>query len=606
MELLSSTILNFKHSLSSSRIQLSRSSLQLKNNITYPQKLTFPSRQFLISLPPTQRVPSQLSVSASSVATTPTVKDKLPADIEVEEIQEPNSRVRISVSVPPVVCEDCYKRVLAEFTKRAKVTGSLVFAPIEILLVKEEEKGEEMGEGPRVYACVVPSSEVPGFRPGKKVPENILISHVGKQNVRKATIESILKRTIPHAMSSVEGRALKDSVHIITKFSEMEESFASPVDFLRDVGDNIVPPQLGTTSGYGKLRSRIQSLKTGMPHQYDVMVDVAPELKWIPENGYRNLKIIVEMDNFIDAQTACEAEIKRRHKALGALRIVTDRGLQVGDVAILDISTTKIKEDESDGEKIPSAESNGFQLDTEEVDSLPPGFLDSLLGIQSGQTKSFSLVFPDSWRQENLRGVPALFTVDCKELFYRDLPVLDDSLAEKFLPGCSTLSQVRESILLKCKEVEETAKEQATDNAILDQLCKMIDVEIPTTLFEEQGRQLYGAQLLQIQANMKISEEQLSYISSPKAVNEFLEVQRENITNAVKQNLAVTDIFKRENLEYPTEVLVKEIENSIAEFKRNKQEYDEERVKDQVEEILEGAKVLEWLREHAEVQYITR
>lgn len=45
--------------------------------------------------------------------------------------------------------------------------------------------------------------QVPGFRPGKNVPESILVSYVGKQNVLKATVESILKRTLPHAMSSV-------------------------------------------------------------------------------------------------------------------------------------------------------------------------------------------------------------------------------------------------------------------------------------------------------------------------------------------------------------------------------------------------------------------
>ena len=48
---------------------------------------------------------------------------------------------------------------------------------------------------------------------------------------------------------------------------------------------------------------------------------------------------------------------------------------------------------------------------------------------------------------------------------------------------------------------------------------------------------------------MKLNEEQLAILSSPKAVNEYLENQRENITNAIKQNLAVGDIFKRENLQ---------------------------------------------------------
>lgn len=58
---------------------------------------------------------------------------------------------------------------------------------------------------------------------------------------------------------------------------------------------------------------------------------MAPEVKWIPENGYQNLKIVVEIDKEIDAQTAAEQELRRRHKALGALKIVTERGLEVNE-----------------------------------------------------------------------------------------------------------------------------------------------------------------------------------------------------------------------------------------------------------------------------------
>ncbi|KAK7822423.1 trigger factor-like protein tig [Quercus suber] len=438
-------------------------------------KLPSPSRQFHLLQLQSPPNPSRFTASASSSVAAGNEKDQLPADIEVKETQEPNCSVRLSVQVPPAVCDDCYSRVLNEFMKQAKV---------------------------------------PGFRPGKEVPESILISYVGKKNVQKATVESILKRTLPHAMSSVCGK-------------------------------------------------------------YDVIVDVAPQVKWIPENGYKNLKIVVEIDSDIDASRASEQELRRRHKSLGSMRIVTDRGLQIGDVAVLDISATTVDQDESNVQKIPSAESKGFHFDTEDGGKVLPGFLDSIIGIKRGEAKSFQLVFPESWKQENLRGVHAQFTV-------------------------------KESLFQRCLEVEQTAREQATDNVILDQLQKMVEADIPQSLFEEQGRQLYGAQLLQIQANMKLNEQQLASLSSPKAVNEYLENQKDNILNVIKQNLAVGDIYKRENLQFSTDELVKEVGNSIAEFKRQKQEYDEERVREQVQEILEGAKVLEWLREHAEIQYITR
>lgn len=55
---------------------------------------------------------------------------------------------------------------------------------------------------------------------------------------------------------------------------------------------------------------------------------------------------------------------------------------------------------------------------------------------------------------------------------------------------------------------------------------------------------------------MKLNEQQLAALSSPKAVKEFLENQRENITNVIKQNLAVGDIFKRENLQVRMRLLL--------------------------------------------------
>ncbi|XP_038975916.1 trigger factor-like protein TIG, Chloroplastic isoform X1 [Phoenix dactylifera] len=488
------------------------------------------------SFPRVSSSPSQNSrpfvVSANAVAVQHAEKDRFPADVRVTETKEPRSSVRLSVEVPPAVCQECYRKVLDEFAKRSKV---------------------------------------PGFRPGKKIPENILVNYIGRQNIQQAAIEAILKKTLPQAMSSVEGRALKDSVRIATKFSEMYDTFS-----LQDV-----------------LR-------------YDVVVDVAPEIKWLSENKYKNMKIIVEIDDIINAQIASEIELRRRHKALGSLRIVTDRGLQIGDLVVLDIFATTLKRDESKGEKIPSAERKDFHLDTEESDNLLPGFLGSIIGIQQGETRSFPLQFPESWGQENVRGVHAQFTVECKELFYRDLPELDDSLAEKLLPGCNTLSQVREKILQRCREMEQTALEQATDNAILDQLSKIVEVDIPQSLFEEQGRQLYGAKLLQLQAGRKLNEHQVASLSSEKAVNEYLEYERESITHLIKQMLAVGEIFKGENLQYPTEELVKEVENSVAEFKRHNQEYDEERIREQVQDVLEGAKVLEWLRENADIQYVNR
>lgn len=66
----------------------------------------------------------------------------------------------------------------------------------------------------------VPCTQVPGFRPGKKIPENILINYIGKQYVQQAAVESILKRTLPHAMSSV-CNTVSNNFHFCTLIKQL-------------------------------------------------------------------------------------------------------------------------------------------------------------------------------------------------------------------------------------------------------------------------------------------------------------------------------------------------------------------------------------------------
>ncbi|XP_059073473.1 uncharacterized protein LOC131045104 [Cryptomeria japonica] len=208
--------------------------------------------------------------------------------IQITEIKEPNGRVRINVKVPPSICKESYEEVLTVLRKE---------------------------------------TQIPGFRRGEKIPDNVLINYVGKEKIKTAAIEAVLNRTLPEAMSSVKDRALKDSEHIETKFNALQAAF-SPSSFL----------------------------------SYDVAVDLAPEVKWISPKAYKNLKVVVKVESDVAIEKAAEAELKSRHKDLGSLKIVQDRGTQIGDVVVLDISATRINEDGTDGDKLSFTEQKGKLL----------------------------------------------------------------------------------------------------------------------------------------------------------------------------------------------------------------------------------------------------
>ncbi|CAM6089073.1 unnamed protein product [Calypogeia fissa] len=477
-------------------------------------------------------VASAVAGTDADVATSSTTTTTSVLGLEVMESLHPNSRVRLSVTVPATVCKDIYNDVIKEFSKKAKV---------------------------------------PGFRPGKRIPESVLVNYIGPQQVRASAVEAILKKSLPEALSSVAGRALKESEHIISKFQDLEASFSSDA-----------------------------------PLSYLVAVDVAPEVKWKSENAYKNLKVKVELDPTPTPEEAADAEYKSRVKGLGSLQVAPDRGLEIGDVAIIDISANRLNPDGTEGEKVLSAEQKGFQLDTEDFANFIPGFVEALLNIRREGTRSFDLVFPQTWQQAPLRGIQARFTGYCKEIFTRNLPELDDTFAPKLIEGLTTLDQVKEVLLEKHRINIEHAKVRQTQLAVTEELSKVVEIEVPNSLLEEQGRQMYGAKLLEMQTAAKLTKEQVVQFSSEQMVNNFLTSQKERIMSAVKQTLAVAEIYKLENLEYTEEELKTEVQMALEEFKRYNQEYDETKITEQAKELLEGCKVLEFLIQNGDITYTTK
>lgn len=58
---------------------------------------------------------------------------------------------------------------------------------------------------------------------------------------------------------------------------------------------------------------------------------MAPEVRWNPENGYKNLKVKVECEaNEAEAaRKAADAELQSRLKDLGSLQAISGRGMEV-------------------------------------------------------------------------------------------------------------------------------------------------------------------------------------------------------------------------------------------------------------------------------------
>jgi hypothetical protein len=99
----------------------------------------------------------------------------------------------LSVTVPSKVVKDIYNDVIKEYSKKAKVRFPDCM---------------ELND----FCCAIRSNsdwmllnviQVPGFRPGKRIPESVLVNYIGPQAVRSSAVEAILKKSLPEALSSV-------------------------------------------------------------------------------------------------------------------------------------------------------------------------------------------------------------------------------------------------------------------------------------------------------------------------------------------------------------------------------------------------------------------
>jgi trigger factor len=414
---------------------------------------------------------------------------------------------------------------------------------------------------------------VPGFRKGKgkKASPKLLLQSYGMKNFKAAVMEDVLHRTIPDVMSGVSDRCLDESEKIET---EMDDLLA----FL-DGPDGKPTRDLEYTMGF----------------------DVVPELTW--KKDYKS--IVVEVDSAGNNLTI-EMEANKAFRQLvkdkkGVMRVVADRGLEAGDISVLAISGCRVNDDGSDGEDIDGVNNPNFRLDTADGEDFLPGFVDNITGMKITEAKQFNISFPEDWPVPELAGTTAKFNVTLKELFKLSTPDLTDDLAKDLWEGATTMDEVLAGVKKEVSESIAGQTSQRVTNAITDQLSEMVECTVPKSLLDQQGRQNYSVKVMELLSSGGISKEVLNTLMSEELVQNFIQKEKEDIERVVRLTMAVNDIQKRENITVTDEEVEKEAAISRAEFDKLEQEYDEDRVKEQAKELLEGSKTLDWLKANCSV-----
>lgn len=120
------------------------------------------------------------------------------------------------------------------------------------------------------------------------------------------------------------------------------------------------------------------------------------DVKWT--SSFKDVNIDVEDigDDGTDRENV-EQYIRTFLKNKGTQRIVQGRGLERGDVAILDFEFLR----PDNREPLPSLKQDKFQFDTDLPDAL--GIIEKVKGIKQGDQMETEVVFPEDWEPSSFR-----------------------------------------------------------------------------------------------------------------------------------------------------------------------------------------------------------
>src|SRR5271155_2297746 len=113
-----------------------------------------------------------------------------------------------------------------------------------------------------------------------------------------------------------------------------------------------------------------------------------------------------------------------------------------------------------------------------------PGFEDQRIGIKAGESRTFDIMFPDTYAAPALAGKTVTFTVAAKAVEAPAPVTLDDDFAKTL--GLESFAKLREALRERVESEHASASRQKLKRGLLDQLDEHHKFEPPPTLVEEE------------------------------------------------------------------------------------------------------------------------
>jgi len=397
------------------------------------------------------------------------------------------------------------------------------------------------------------TANIPGFRKGK-VPRPVLLQRLGS-NLTAATLEDSIKSTLGDAIEQEKIDSL-GSYRLKSSFEELLQNF--------------VPGQPFTFSAIIEVPPTIEV------GDYGVLMIQAEEVPYNPE----------EVEDWFKEQQGKQA----------TLIPVEERAADWGDVAIIDYQAYEVSAEGETEDAIAEMVDSDFKVDLEKG-NLVEGMVEGIVGMKPEETKAVTVTFPQDYPLEQVAGQPVRFDITLKELKTKELPELDDDFADE-VSEYETLAELRTSLEENYRKKAADSTENNINTAIINELVKISEVDLPDSLVQEEITQVLTETLSRLE-QMGLDPRS---IFTAEMVPKLRENARPEAVQRLQQILIIKKIAQTESIE-PAASEIRERVNTIKARFAN-ESLDLEKLKAIVTEEIIAEKTMAVLREKVTVELV--
>lgn len=370
----------------------------------------------------------------------------------------------------------------------------------------------------KAYKIVVKKVNIPGFRKGK-APRRVLENIYG----REILLEDALQDAVPNAY-----------------FAALEE--------VKDEHTPVSQPEY-----------EVVQVEKGEPLIFKATFDVKPEVKLGEYKGIELEKNTVEIkDEDVDKEID---NIQQRYAKLA----VTDGPAEMKDVLNIDF------EGKVDGQLFEGGTAENYPLELGSK-SFIEGFEEQLVGTKPGETKEVKVTFPEDYRNEDLAGKDAVFTVNVKDIKRKEMAPLDDEFA-KDVSEFETMQELRTDIENKLKEAAEKKAERDVKEAAINKVVENAELEVPESMIETRVQGMLNEFVYSLQRQGISLDYYLQ--ATNNSLEDIKEAYHAGAEASVKGDLVLEAIGKAEGIESSPEDVDEELNKMAEQVKKEPAEIRE-------------------------------